>query len=290
MSVMLETQELRFRYPSEEETETPLILKGVDVRIERGSFVVVLGHNGSGKSTLAKQFNGILLPTGGKVWVSGMDTADEKQTLSIRSTVGMVFQNPDNQIVANVVQEDVAFGPENMGIPSAEIRQRVHRALKAVRMEDFAQYAPHLLSGGQKQRIAIAGVLAMEPDCLVLDEATAMLDPVGRREVLDTVHRLNREAGITVLLITHHMEEATTADRVLVMDHGQLVMDGTPKEIFSQSDRLRALGLTVPDTVELLERLRESGFSVDCEGLEPEDCAEALAKVLRPLQEKGTEA
>ena len=218
---IIETKSLTFSYPADEGEEPVLVLKGVDLAIEKGSFVVVLGHNGSGKSTLAKTFNGILLPVGGKVYVAGMDTSDENLLLAIRSTVGMVFQNPDNQIVANVVEEDVAFGPENLGVPSPEIRSRVDEALAAVGMSGFARHAPHLLSGGQKQRIAIAGVLAMEPACIVLDEATAMLDPVGRRGVLSAVHKLNREKGITVVLITHHMNEAEEADRVIVMDDGK---------------------------------------------------------------------
>ena len=213
---------------------------------------MVLGHNGSGKSTFAKHLNAVLLPCGGAVYVDGMDTRDEKLLLEIRRRTGMVFQNPDNQIVANVVEEDVAFGPENLGVPTAEIRRRVDDALAAVGMEQFASHAPHLLSGGQKQRIAIAGILAMEPECIVLDEATAMLDPAGRREVIDTVLRLNREQGITVVLITHHMVEAERADRVIVMNDGEVAMDGTPRQVFSQVERLHELGLAAPDTVELL--------------------------------------
>ena len=230
MSTMIETKDLSFTYPAAEEGGRETVaLRGVDVSIEKGSFVVVLGHNGSGKSTLAKTFNAVLLPGGGHVYVEGMDTLDEELLLAIRQRVGMVFQNPDNQIVANVVEEDVAFAPENLGVPSEEIRKRVDDALKAVGMSEFVTHAPHLLSGGQKQRIAIAGVIAMEPDCIVLDEATAMLDPIGRGEVLSTVHRLNREKGITVVLITHHMNEAEDADRVLVMDDGRVVMDGAPR-------------------------------------------------------------
>ncbi len=273
---IIETKDLSFSYPADEGEEPALVLKGVDLAVEKGSFVVVLGHNGSGKSTLAKTFNGILLPAGGKVYVAGMDTSDENLLLAIRSTVGMVFQNPDNQIVANVVEEDVAFGPENLGIPSPEIRKRVDDALAAVGMGEFARHAPHLLSGGQKQRIAIAGVLAMEPECIVLDEATAMLDPVGRREVLSAVHKLNREKGITVVLITHHMNEAEDADRVVVMDDGKVAMDGTPREIFTQVDQLRSMGLTVPDTVDLLDRLRKDGFDVPLTALTVEECADAV--------------
>ena len=277
---IIETKSLTFSYPADEGEEPVLVLKGVDLAIEKGSFVVVLGHNGSGKSTLAKTFNGILLPVGGKVYVAGMDTSDENLLLAIRSTVGMVFQNPDNQIVANVVEEDVAFGPENLGVPSPEIRSRVDEALAAVGMSGFARHAPHLLSGGQKQRIAIAGVLAMEPACIVLDEATAMLDPVGRREVLSAVHKLNREKGITVVLITHHMNEAEDADRVVVMDDGRIAMDGTPREIFTQVDQLRSMGLTVPDTVDLLDRLRKDGWDVPLTALTVEACADAICSAV----------
>ena len=273
---IIETKSLTFSYPADEGEEPVLVLKGVDLAIEKGSFVVVLGHNGSGKSTLAKTFNGILPPVGGKVYVAGMDTSDENLLLAIRSTVGMVFQNPDNQIVANVVEEDVAFGPENLGVPSPEIRSRVDEALAAVGMSGFARHAPHLLSGGQKQRIAIAGVLAMEPACIVLDEATAMLDPVGRREVLSAVHKLNREKGITVVLITHHMNEAEEADRVIVMDDGKVAMDGTPRQVFTRVDELRSMGLTVPDTVDLLDRLRKDGWDVPLTALTVEACADAI--------------
>ncbi len=280
MPTIIETKDLTYAYPAEE-GQTPLLaLAGVDVAIEKGSFVVVLGHNGSGKSTLAKTFNGVLLPAGGKVYVEGMDTTDETLLLAIRRTVGMVFQNPDNQIVANVVEEDVAFAPENLGVPPEEIRRRVDEALAAVGMSEFVRHAPHLLSGGQKQRIAIAGVLAMEPACIVLDEATAMLDPVGRREVLTTIHRLNREKGITVVLITHHMNEAEEADRVLVMDDGKLVMDGSPQEVFTQVGKLRSMGLTVPDTVDLLDRLRRDGVDVPLTALTVEQCADAVAAAL----------
>ena len=277
MNVMIETQSLRFAYPAEEGGEPVFALRGVDLTIEKGSFVVVLGHNGSGKSTLANTFNAVLLPAGGKVYVEGMDTLDESLLLAIRQRVGMVFQNPDNQIVANVVEEDVAFAPENLGVPSEEIRRRVDDALRTVGMYEFVRHAPHLLSGGQKQRIAIAGVLAMEPECIVLDEATAMLDPVGRREVISTVHRLNREKGITVVLITHHMNEAEEADRVVVMDGGAVAMDGTPAEVFARVAALRHMGLTVPDTVDLLDRLRADGLNVPLDALTVEACAGAIA-------------
>ena len=281
MSEMIQTESLRFAYPADEGEKPVYALRGVDLTIEKGSFVVVLGHNGSGKSTLAKTFNAVLLPAGGKVYVEGMDTLDQELLLSIRQRVGMVFQNPDNQIVANVVEEDVAFAPENLGVPTEEIRRRVDAALKAVDMEEFVTHAPHLLSGGQKQRIAIAGVIAMEPDCIVLDESTAMLDPIGRREVLSTVHRLNQEKGITVILITHHMNEAEAADRVIVMSDGRVEMDGPPSEVFTHVTPLRALGLTVPDTVDLLDSLKREGWDVPLDALGIEDCAEAICSFLR---------
>ena len=275
---MLETENLSFVYPAaEEDGEGTKALCGVSLSIERGSFVVILGHNGSGKSTLAKTFNAVLLPAGGRVLVEGMDTADEKLLLAIRERVGMVFQNPDNQIVANVVEEDVAFAPENLGVPTDEIRERVDTALRLVGMEKFVQHAPHLLSGGQKQRIAIAGVLAMRPKCIVLDEATAMLDPMGRAEVLAAIDRLHREENITVVLITHHMNEAENADRVIVMNDGEVVMDGAPREVFTRADELREIGLAVPDTVALLRALRESGWDVAIDKLRVEDCADEIA-------------
>ena len=276
MQPMIQTDALSFSYPVEEGQRRTTALDNVTLSIEKGSFVVVLGHNGSGKSTLAKHMNAVLLPSGGAVYVEGMDTKKEELLLEIRRRVGMVFQNPDNQIVANVVEEDVAFAPENLGVSSREIRQRVDDALAAVGMGEFARHAPHLLSGGQKQRIAIAGVLAMEPECIVLDEATAMLDPVGRREVLSAVHRLNREKGITVVLITHHMNEAEDADRVVVMDDGKVIMDGAPRQVFTQVERLRSMGLTVPDTVDLLDRLRKDGLDVPLTALTVEECADAI--------------
>ena len=279
MSAIIQTQGLRFSYPAAEGV-TPVVLDGVSLEIEEGSFVAVLGHNGSGKSTLAKHMNAILLPSGGTVYVDGIDTSDENQLLDIRRTVGMVFQNPDNQIVANVVEEDVAFGPENLGVPTEEIQARVANALKAVGMEEFTLHAPHHLSGGQKQRIAIAGVIAMEPACIVLDESTAMLDPLGRREVLDTVGRLNREKGITVVLITHHMDEAALADRVVVMDSGRVVMDGAPQEVLVRMEELRAIGLDAPHTVELLHGLREDGLDVPLDALGVQECAQAIVNAL----------
>ena len=279
MSTIIKTEDLRFSYAVTEGL-APIVLDGVDLEIEAGSFVAVLGHNGSGKSTLAKHMNAILLPTGGKVWVGGMDTADEARLLDIRRTVGMVFQNPDNQIVANVVEEDVAFAPENLGVPPAEIRQRVDAALKAVGMYEYREHAPHLLSGGQKQRVAIAGVIAMAPRCIVLDEPTAMLDPVGRREVLHTIQALNRTSGVTVVLITHHMDEAARADRLVVMADGHVGADGAPKTVFSRVEELRAVGLTVPETVELCYALRQDGLELPLDALSVEECAQALYRLL----------
>ncbi len=278
---MIECKAVRFAYEaSEGHQKTRPALQGIDLTIEEGSFVAVLGHNGSGKSTLAKLLNGVLLPSEGSVLVDGIDTKDESRLMELRRRVGMVFQNPDNQIVANVVEEDVAFAPENLGVESAEIRTRVDEALGSVGMSEYALHAPHLLSGGQKQRIAIAGVLAMEPRYIVLDEVTAMLDPLGRREVLETVHRLHREKGMTVLLITHHMSEAQEADRVIVLDDGKLCMDGTPQEIFPQVEKLRALGLDVPATVELCYALRQKGWDVPLDALGINECADAIRKSL----------
>ncbi len=277
---IISAQDVRFSYVTAEGV-APIVLNGVSLDIEEGSFVAVLGHNGSGKSTLAKHMNAILLPTGGKVYVSGMDTSEDQLLLDIRRTVGMVFQNPDNQIVANVVEEDVAFAPENLGVPSDEIRRRVDDALKAVGMYEYREHAPHLLSGGQKQRIAIAGVIAMQPRCIVLDEPTAMLDPIGRADVLRTIKALNRERGVTVVLITHHMDEAAQADRLVVMAKGKVVADGTPKEVFQDVEGLKAVGLTVPDTTELLWELRQEGLDLPLDALSDEECAQALCQLLK---------
>lgn len=267
---------LVYRYQGQDENEQHVVFNGLDLSIAEGSFVAVLGHNGCGKSTLAKHMNAILLPQGGSVTVYGMDTRDESFLLEIRRSVGMVFQNPDNQIVSNVVEEDVAFAPENLGVPPEEIRRRVDEALKLVGMYEYREHAPHLLSGGQKQRVAIAGVIAMRPRCIVLDEPTAMLDPQGRREVLDTVMRLNRESGITVVLITHHMREAALAQRVIAMSDGGIIADGTPKEVFRQVELLRSVGLNVPETTQLLYSLEQDGFRLPLDALSVEECAEAL--------------
>lgn len=276
MNPIIQIEQLTYTYPG----EAAPTLQGLDLTIEAGTFVAVLGHNGSGKSTLAKHMNAILLPTEGRVLVDGVDTADEQQLLKIRGTVGMVFQNPDNQIVANVVEDDVAFAPENLGVPPEEIRRRVDAALKQVGMYEFRMHAPHLLSGGQKQRVAIAGVIAMQPKCIVLDEPTAMLDPAGRREVVETVTRLCREKGITVVLITHHMNECIGADRVIVMSNGVIVADGAPKDVFRQSALLRREGLTVPVTTELLEQLHAAGMNVPLDALTVDECADVIAGAL----------
>ncbi len=281
MKEIIKAQNLAYTYPGVDSAPGVTVFEDLNLTVEEGSFVAVLGTNGCGKSTLAKHFNSILLPTGGKVWVCGIDTSDDLRTMMVRRNVGMVFQNPDNQIVANVVEEDVAFGPENLGIASPEIRHRVDKALKQVGMYEYREHAPHLLSGGQKQRIAIAGVIAMEPKCIVLDEPTAMLDPRGRREVIDTVSRLNREKGITVVLITHHMDEAAKAGRVVVLHKGKIAADGTPEEVFSQVELLHSIGLAAPDSVELCWELNKQGFALPLDKLNPEECAQALYNCLK---------
>ena len=281
MSDIISVEHLAYTYPGMDDTPGIPVFEDMNLRIQEGSFVAVLGTNGCGKSTLAKHFNSILLPTGGQVYVCGIDTANEDRIMTVRHNVGMVFQNPDNQIVANVVEEDVAFGPENLGIAAPEIRHRVDNALKQVGMYDYREHAPHLLSGGQKQRIAIAGIIAMEPKCIVLDEPTAMLDPRGRREVIDTIGRLNREKGITVVLITHHMDEAAKADRVVVLDKGRVAADGTPQQVFAQVELLHSIGLASPETVELCWELNQQGFDLPLDALDPEECAQALYDLVK---------
>ena len=281
MSEAIRVDHLNYAYPGVEDTPGVAVFTDLSLTVEEGSFVAILGSNGCGKSTLAKHFNSILLPCGGKVYVCGMDTSEDDLLLKIRRNVGMVFQNPDNQIVANVVEEEVAFGPENLGIASPEIRRRVDQALQQVGMYEFRKHAPHLLSGGQKQRIAIAGIIAMEPKCIVLDEPTAMLDPRGRREVMETVLKLNREKGITVVLITHHMDEAAKAQRVVVLHKGDVVADGTPEAVFSQVELLHKIGLAAPETVELCYALRENGFDLPLDRLDIEGCAQVLHDAVR---------
>ena len=282
MSDLIQASHISFSYPAVGDALPVPVFEDLDLQIREGSFTAVIGPNGCGKSTLAKHFNAVLLPSGGKVYVLGVDTTDEDRLVEVRRTVGMVFQNPDNQIVANVVEEDVAFAPENLGVESALIRKKVDDALKTVGMYDFREHAPHLLSGGQKQRVAIAGVLAMEPRCIVLDEPTAMLDPQGRREVVSTITKLNRERGITVVLITHHMEEAVNADRVLVMHKGGILLDGTPRDVFSQVQTLRRTGLDVPQTTELLFALRAQGWELPLDALTVDECAETIFRRLCP--------
>ena len=276
MKEIISAQHLAYSYPGVDDTPGIAVFEDLNLTVEEGSFVAILGTNGCGKSTLAKHFNSILLPTGGKVYVCGIDTSLEERIMSVRRNVGMVFQNPDNQIVANVVEEDVAFGPENLGIASPEIRQRVDRALKQVGMYEYRNHAPHLLSGGQKQRVAIAGVIAVEPRCIVLDEPTAMLDPRGRQEVMDTILALNREKGITVVLITHHMDEAARCGRVVVLHKGKIAADGTPEVVFSQVEMLHGIGLEAPETVELCWKLNQCGFHLPLDKLSCEDCARAI--------------
>ena len=277
----ISAENITYTYPAMEDTSGTPVFENLNLTVEQGSFVAILGSNGSGKSTLAKHFNSILLPCGGKVYVGGMDTSDPEKLIAVRRTVGMVFQNPDNQIVANVVEEDVAFGPENLGVAAPMIRQRVDNALKQVGMYQYRNHAPHLLSGGQKQRVAIAGVIAMEPKCIVLDEPTAMLDPKGRREVMETVVRLNREKGITVVLITHHMNEAAMAGRVVVLNKGKVALDGTPEEVFSQVETLHQMGLAAPESVELCYALNQKGFDLPLDRLDPKECAQVLCEALK---------
>lgn len=282
MENIISVQDVEFSYPADPESNEPakVILKGVSLDIEKGGFTAVLGHNGSGKSTAAKHMNAILLPDKGKVYVEGIDTSDETKIFDIRSHVGMVFQDPDNQIVATIVEEDVAFALENMGVPHDEMRKRVDEALKSVGMYEYREHAPHMLSGGQKQRIAIAGIIAMRPDCIVLDEPTAMLDPNGRRDVMKTIQSLNKDYGITIVLITHYMDEAAQADRIVVMDEGEIVMDGVPKEIFSKVEEMKKIGLDVPQVTELMYELGKKGIKSDTHIINEEECTEALLKLL----------
>ena len=281
MSEIISVENLAYTYPGLDDQPGVKVFEDLNLKIEEGTFVAILGTNGCGKSTLAKHFNSILLPSGGKVYVCGLDTSDENKLIQIRRNVGMVFQNPDNQIVANVVEEDVAFGPENLGIASPEIRHRVNKALKQVGMYEYREHAPHLLSGGQKQRVAIAGVIAMQPKCIVLDEPTAMLDPKGRREVVETIGQLNREKGITVVLITHHMDEAAKAQRVVVLHKGKVAADGSPKEVFSQVELLHDLGLAAPEPVELCWEMKKEGYDLPLDQLDPQECAQTLYDFLK---------
>lgn len=278
MNSIIEIKNVTYEYSDEDNTFAAV--KNLSLNIERGSFTVILGHNGSGKSTLAKMLNGLNKPTSGDVFVDGLNTKDEKTEIEVKRKVGMVFQNPDNQIIASIVEEDVAFGPENLGIEPKEIKKRVDEALKATDMLQFKKSTPHRLSGGQKQRIAIAGIIAMEPECLVLDEPTAMLDPKGRAEIISTLHRLNREKGITVVLITHYMEEAQNADRVIVMNDGKIIADDKPKVIFSDVESLKRVGLDVPQTAELLYNLKKNGFNVDTHAISIKEAAEQIFAAL----------
>ena len=283
MENIIQAKEVRFQYQNEFEENAPVkeVLKGVSLNIKKGEFVAVLGHNGSGKSTIAKHFNAILLPSGGSVYVDGIDTKDEARLFDIRQRVGMVFQNPDNQIVATIVEEDVAFAPENLGVEPNEMRKRVDEALKSVGMYEYREHAPHQLSGGQKQRVAIAGIIAMRPECIVLDEPTAMLDPRGRREVLKTIRELNQKYGITIVLITHYMDEAAKADRIVVMDEGQIILDDVPKEVFFHVEQLKSVGLDVPQVTELAYELHRNGIEIDEHIITEEECIEALLALLK---------
>ncbi len=286
MKNIIEIENLHFSYESSGEDGTsPEVLKGIELTIKEGEFVAVLGHNGSGKSTLAKHLNAILLPTEGKVTVDGIDTADENMLFELRRRAGMVFQNPDNQIVSSIVEEDVAFALENLGVPYEEMRRRVDDALKSVNMYEYRLHSPAQLSGGQKQRVAIAGIIAMQPKCIILDEPTAMLDPSGRREVMATVKRMNREQGITVVLITHYMDEAAQSDRVAVIDKGRLIMDGKPEKVFSQVDRMKNIGLDVPQVTELAWELKKAGYDISPEIITEDECIEAILRLIALPQE-----
>lgn len=279
MGNIIEIRDLHFSYPAEDGNEPAEILKGIDLDIKEGEFVAVLGHNGSGKSTLAKHINAILTPTSGTVTVDGINTADEDKLFDLRQRAGMVFQNPDNQIVSSVVEEDVAFALENLGVPYEDMRRRVDESLKAVNMYEYRQHSPAQLSGGQKQRIAIAGIIAMEPRCIILDEPTAMLDPKGRREVMAVIRKMNREKGITIVLITHYMDEAAQCERVVVMDKGRVILDDTPRAVFSQVEQVKRIGLDVPQVTELVWELRRAGFDIPQDIITEDECADALEKL-----------
>ncbi len=284
MNPFIKTVGLSYRYEDSDLNESP-VLNDLSLEINDGELVAVLGHNGSGKSTFAKLLNMILIPTEGKIYINGKDITDENMTdddiLELRKSIGMVFQNPDNQLVATVVEDDVAFGPENLGIPSGEIRERVDNALRDVGMLDYAHHEPHRLSGGQKQRVAIAGIMAMMPKCIIFDESTAMLDPMGRKEVMNSIVRLNREKNITVVMITHYMEEAAMADRIIVINDGRMLLDGTPSEVFEHGDMLKACGLNVPQCTELIHQLRASGFKLDGECVTIEQCADLISASIK---------
>ncbi len=273
---MIRFENVTYKYGADGDDNQLVAVQDINLSVKKGEYLVILGHNGSGKSTLSKLMNGLLLPTEGNVYVNGMNTKEEENIWKIREIAGMVFQNPDNQLVATIVEEDVAFGPENLGIPPEEIRRRVDKALDIVEMAEYKKHAPHLLSGGQKQRVAIAGILAMEPECVILDEPTAMLDPVGRAEVISTLKKLNRQEKKTIILITHYMDEAVEGDRVLIMEKGRIVMEGTPKDIFCQVDKVKELGLDVPQVTELAYELKKEGFDVPCDILTVEELVDAL--------------
>lgn len=276
---MVSCDNVTYKYSEEGNEESKVAIDGVNLKINKGEFVVILGHNGSGKSTLAKHMNALLVPYSGNVYVDGMNTSDDKLLWDIRSKAGMVFQNPDNQLVATIVEEDVAFGPENIGVPSDEIRRRVDDSLKTVGMYEYRKHAPHLLSGGQKQRIAIAGILAMNPECIILDEPTAMLDPSGRKEVISTIKRLNRDMNITIVLITHYMEESIEADRIVVMDNGKIKLEGSPKQVFSNIDMMKSIGLDVPQVTELAHKLKKNGLNIDTHILSISEMVDALCQL-----------
>lgn len=276
---MIKSEDLVFKYVNTEEQTEKVAINHVSMEVKKGEFLVILGHNGSGKSTMAKHMNALLLPSGGKMYVDGLDTSDIENIWEVRRRAGMVFQNPDNQLVATIVEEDVAFGPENLGVPPEEIRKRVDEALERVGMSEYKRHAPHLLSGGQKQRIAIAGILAMKPKCIIFDEPTAMLDPSGRKEVLDTIIDLNKNYGITVILITHYMDEAAKADRIVVMDKGKLILDGKPRDVFSNVEKMKSIGLDVPQVTELSYELQKAGINIDTRILDVNEMVNAICQL-----------